>query len=174
MPAEPQSTAMPQPLPPAPVATSDIHEHWYGWQTLAVDGAAFVIAGVGVVASDGGQGSGGAELALLAAGTYVLGGPVVHFAHENGFRGLASLGLRVATPVVFALVGYAAEDCSSGGEFCGFGGFIIGGSLGILGAIIIDAAVLAREEVPDQQPALSHLRLALDRDGAGVIAAGRF
>ena len=181
-PDEPQPTAVPEPQPPPPVTVPapvpiptpavHEHEHWYGWQTLAVDGAVLVLAVVGASVSDGDQG--GAALATLATSGYVLGGPIVHFAHERVLVGFASMGLRVFTPFVFALVGYGVEDCSSGSELCGLGGLLIGGSLGILTAIAVDAAVLAREDVPDQESALPHLRLALARDGAGIVASGSF
>lgn len=181
---EPQSAPAPEPepqpvgepphyVPPPPGPTGSVHEHWYGWQTLTVDGAALLLLVVGGLAADG-PGNAGEELAILAMGTYALGGPIVHFAHANGLQGLGSLGLRVVTPVVFGLVGYAVEDCSGGGEFCGLGGLVLGGALGIITAIVVDAAVLAREEVPDRESVLSHLHLALDREHAGVIASGSF
>ena len=36
---------------------------------------------------------------LLGLSTYVLGGPIVHFAHGNAGKGFASLGLRVGAPL---------------------------------------------------------------------------
>lgn len=174
--AESPPSAAPQPQPP-PAATfpSDgVHQEWYGWQTLTVDGAALLLATLGLAASAGDQGSGGDGTLTLATGLFLLGGPVVHFAHENVTQGFASLGLRVATPVLFALVGYGVQKSSCGGNLCGLGGLVYGGALGILVAIGVDAAVLAREDVPDRQSALPRLRLALDRDGAGVTASGSF
>jgi hypothetical protein len=160
-----------EPEPSLPIVS--VHESWYGWQTLAVDGAALLMAVGGVSVSDGGQGNGGQAFAGLATATYALGGPIVHFAHAHVSSGFASLALRVFTPILFAFVGYGLQDCA-GGQLCGLGGLVIGGGLGILTAITVDAAVLAREDVPDREVALLHLRLALVRGHGGLIAWGSF
>jgi hypothetical protein len=83
----------------------------------------------------------GQSAASLAVGTYVLGGPLIHFGHGEGARGLASLALRVALPYFgAALTGDHQEDAA------------FGAVIGAVSAMLIDAAVIAPEahvrEVP--------------------------
>jgi hypothetical protein len=141
------------------------HDHWYGWQTLLVDLAGLSL---GVVALGD---SGGQSLGFVAGGTYLLSGVIVHAAHEQGGRAVGSFFLRLAAPFVGALLGCAALD--TGGEFGCLGGMVLGAGLGVLGAIIIDAAI-AHEQVPDEDPASPRVSIAIDQRGAGLVASGMF
>ena len=110
--------------------------HWYGYQTLVSDIAATV--GAAVEPSVG----------LL---TYVLGAPIVHFAHGNFGRGFGSLGMRLGA-VLLVLKTAACDDeidpeTDSGGD-C-LEEMVESMLLGLVllpAPIAIDAAVLAREE----------------------------
>jgi hypothetical protein len=47
---------------------------------------------------------------------YVLGGPVVHVAHGNGWRALGSLGVRLAVPFLVGLAAwglFCLDSCSA-------------------------------------------------------------
>jgi hypothetical protein len=150
----------PAPQPPAPPAAPTTPERrdepqrrWYGWQIMFTDGAALVSL------SGSGRGSGWGYLALTL---YLAGGPVVHFAHENGVRGVASLGLRVVGPISGALMGAlvgstAPNNC--GGDYICFSPAVIGAGVGLvvgtLAASIVDIAALAYEKAPFERPAHS-------------------
>jgi hypothetical protein len=183
--AEPSDAArLPPPVPPsvgdAPLSPTDSKTPapeepsglWYGWQTLATDGGVLLL--MVVVGSTELSNGGGAAPWVVGLTAYALGGPIVHLAHGNPGRGALSLAMRLGMPLLFGYLGVQAEGCRSGSEFCGLGGALIGGSLGIITAITIDAAFVAREDAPDRASALPLLRLALDRRSAGVFAAGRF
>jgi hypothetical protein len=129
---------------------------WYGWQTLAVDGAALGTMGVAFAVKDQNAAAG---LAYMSLGTYALGPPAVNIAHGNGFGALRSLGVRVLAPPAGALVvgafggaaGFAVGlSCQcEGGPLIGFGfGWVfglLGGGLAGYGAAVISDAMLAYE-----------------------------
>lgn len=104
-------------------------KHWYGWQTLIADGASIVTVPLGGVGVAG----------------YFLAAPVVHAAHGRWGIAAADVGVRVALPLTGCYVGAALSD--DRGEFAGLGECILGGALGITGAIALDAALFAREDV---------------------------
>jgi hypothetical protein len=97
---------------------------------------------------------------------YGLGAPIVHFAHGRIGAGFGDLGIRVGMPVILgffgAMVGagtYQQTSCNTAADsFCDLGnalgqvaaaaeGAMVGGLIGIGGAVAIDAAVIAREPV---------------------------
>jgi len=117
--------------------------HWYGWQNLIVDGG--VIVG-GLVLTGATNEAGGV---VLVTG-YFFGGPIVHWSHGQVGRGFASLGIRVAAPLLFAGLGYAVFQRDGSGDLRGLAGAILGFGLGVLSAIVIDAAALAYEKVDDE------------------------
>jgi hypothetical protein len=108
---------------------------WYGWQTLVVDGAGIL---VGVL----GASNGSPEVTVLSSLNYSFGAPIVHAAHGEGIRALASIGVRTALPGAFGLLGYALSDNNSSQDSAIFGGVV----LGAIAAIAIDAGALAYEE----------------------------
>jgi hypothetical protein len=119
---------------------------WYGWQTLITDGASLSM----LIGAGSAKDSAGTWVALSGL-TYALGGPTVHWAHGNGGKGAASLGLRLGLPVGLGLLGYATGAALSGGK--GYGGAIFGALgfvLGFPAAMAIDSAALAREDVVDE------------------------
>lgn len=149
----------PEPNEPTPA----VHHHWYGWQNLLVDVAALAVAIVSVNAD---------ASALASVGIYLLGGPIVHCAHGQRGRGFGSLGLRFAMPIVGLLgCGVFADGDDSA---CSLEGIILGGAVGMLGAIIIDAAVLAHEDVPNEVSAAPRVSIAIDQRSAGLVASGNF
>lgn len=134
-----------------------LHTHWYGWQTLATDGAAVAVLAAAIAAS-GGVGKTRAPAWGFSFATFALGGPMVHLAHGRGDVMAASLGIRFGLATAGYLAGtYTLNDCSSASNsdegFCYVRGGLIGMSIGAAGAMIIDAAFLAREDVPRERTA---------------------
>ncbi|MEP7051485.1 MAG: hypothetical protein ABJB12_14085 [Pseudomonadota bacterium] len=133
-------------------AASATPDRWYGYQTLALDGAAlgFFVAGL----STAGDPEAGPLLGLSAA-TYLLGAPAVHAAHSNW----TGLGLSVASRVVFPVsggaLGAARDQCDAHNDrdLCGVAGPALGTLLGISAAIALDAAVFAYEPRAEAEPA---------------------
>lgn len=171
-----------QPTPVAPPVDEAIHplqpeerpRRWYGWQTLATDGSALLLIGASISTGSGNSDSAAATFGFGALGAYALGGPIVHFAHANVGRGLASLGMRVGAPVLLGYAGVLLENCGNGGgEFCGLGGAVLGFSAGVISAVVIDSAVLAFDEGSGESEA-SGPRFQLGFSPRGVVAAGTF
>ncbi len=117
-------------------------DEWYGYQTLAVDCAAATL----LVAGIAGPRPVRKVFLPLSLVTYLVASPVVHTAHQRGDVGVGALGLRIVAPVALGvvglLVGASGRDSSWGAPLVG--GFI-GVTLGVITAVVIDAAALARE-----------------------------
>ncbi|HEY1691079.1 MAG TPA: hypothetical protein VGG39_02900 [Polyangiaceae bacterium] len=124
--------------PPPPIS------RWYGGQTLLVDAVA---VGAALVA-----------LEPVAIPLYLLGAPTVHVVHGHPGRAIGSLLLRAALPVGFAAAFMAAWPSGDSADPKGTGvadngppealvGAFMGAALGVVSAIAIDAAVLAREPI---------------------------
>jgi hypothetical protein len=114
---------------------SQLHEVWYGWQTLTSDAGS-----VGVLLLGATFGGDLAPFALAAVGVYGVGAPAVHFAHGAVGKGLVSLTVRALLPLGGFGLGYllgagsASDRRTEGG--------VIGAVAGGAGATIFDAAVL--------------------------------
>ena len=80
--------------------------------------------------------------------------------------------MRVGTPLVFAGIGIGLENCGNDDVFCGLGGLIIGGVVGIATAVALDSAVLARDTV-EVKPSFSPVASA-NKEGGWVGVAGTF
>jgi hypothetical protein len=130
--------------------TGERRRHWYGWQTLIADGSA-----VGLLltaAAIEGQGSSDTDILVTAALLgYEFAPGIIHFAHRNTGRGFASFGLRLGMPLAGFIVGAAtASGCDE--YLCEASGAAIGLLFGVAGAIAIDAAVLAYDDVRPRRP----------------------
>ncbi len=137
-----------------------------------------------------------ATFGYASLGVYALGSPNVHAFHHDGLgTSLGSFGLRVALPVALGLLTYAASQpgvnaCEAlPGEQqpelgCGLGqalGTVFMGGVGMLAAVIIDDAFLARETVKPEATHVSLAPLLLPRGsslapqgGTGLALAARF
>jgi hypothetical protein len=113
------------------------HEVWAGWETATVDASAVAALLVGAEFHDV------RSALVLSSFVYALGAPVVHFAHGETNKGLASLALRFVLPAVGfgvgALVGHSAIAWSSGRLTIDEG---VGLAAGAAGASAVDAEVL--------------------------------
>jgi hypothetical protein len=122
---------------------------WYGWQTLVTD-AGWVVGLPAAFATR--EGNPNDTLLGLSILDYFLGAPIVHWAHGSVGKGFGSLGMRAA-PLVLGIL--AATRASGGGsEYSNdlkLGATII--LIGVPAAVIIDAGVLAYEDVKPGQSA---------------------
>jgi hypothetical protein len=159
---------------PASDAAPRTRERWYGWQTLAIDGASLLLLIASSAASDS-KGDASEIMAGGAVGGYLLGSPITHFLHDSPARGIGSLALRAGLPIAFGYVGTTIEKCPPEADLCGLAGAILGGMLGIATAIAIDAAALGYEDVPiEPRTGLQNISVALGRERALLVAAGTF
>jgi len=129
---------------------------WYGYQTLAVDAAAAASILL-ATKTDGGEVDAG-WLFLPGIAAYLLGAPIVHWAH-GGHATLPSFGLRLLPPAIVAaggLVCYASASAASTAEYVSplaLLGVVVGCGTMLAGfaafpaVVIVDAVVLARERV---------------------------
>ncbi|MEO7036606.1 MAG: hypothetical protein ABI548_21845 [Polyangiaceae bacterium] len=145
------SVAQDQPsTPPAPRLSASREDmttrpalNWYGWQTLAFDGAAGGLFLAAAADHD--------STALYGASgiIYALGAPLVHVGHSQWEMGLASFGVRAVTPLLGAAVGSHYDHCQSasvtGGRSgaCSIKWEVTGIAVGGLLAVALDALVLA-------------------------------
>ena len=160
-----QAATSPMPIcAPAPNAVDvPMVDAWYGWQTLAFDGAALAM-GLTLVAANPADGTVAGTLGYGAGATFLLGAPAVHLAHEHPWKALASVGLRAGLPVVTALMGgfFASSSGrhdsrpSVDGAVQEFGyvwaGVVLGSLVGAVGASALDATFIAHERVPAVPP----------------------
>lgn len=178
-PAPPQAYPFPSsiyapPTPPplataTPPAAPPTVRRWYGWQTLIADGASLAFALAGSQENSNRSSDNSEVLLGLGAAGFALGAPIIHWSHGHVGKGFLSLGLRVGTPLV------AYKLLSDGLEHEGEGRFALGLLL-LLGwipaSISIDAAVIARENVP-AKVTLTPL-LAPTRGGGTLGLGGTF
>lgn len=160
-----------------------VHEQrWYGWQILVVDGAADALAIATVATHRGGTYPTTLAGYSLAAGGYLFGGPIVHAVHGHGWRTLGSLGLRVGAPLGGALlgllggaVGTRPSGVDEGGLATIFLG-VVGLSVGVIAAQVLDPVLLGSEDVPQPQPAPVTLRVVpqVDAHSVGLGVVGGF
>ncbi|MFO0644249.1 MAG: hypothetical protein U0183_33825 [Polyangiaceae bacterium] len=124
-------------------------DDWYGYQTLAADGAATGLLFGAIVTHKNVS----KTLFALSAATYLVASPVIHGANEEPGRALGALGLRVAAPLSFGFLGLVigAVSDTHGNWGTPLAGAVIGFGLGIVTAMAIDAAALARHESPTAQ-----------------------
>jgi hypothetical protein len=102
-------------------------------------------------------------------------GPIVHAANARLGRTDESLGLRVALPLASGLIGMLASPdpwgCSEGDRCIVHSGLsrgaLIGGMLGMAGAVVFDASILAHGDPgsASDAPQLQGLGPWMDRGG---------
>jgi hypothetical protein len=121
-------------------------EHWYGTETLLTDAGALALFLSGVAVNDRGTSR---SIVVGSGVAYLLGGPVVHLLHGRELTSLASLGLRVGLPATGGLVGRGLAGLGpydDGDEVVL--GTVFGALGGLLGAVILDPALLAWQPAP--------------------------
>ncbi len=164
------------PRRPAPSPDRQVVQtHWYGWQIMVSDGVAL---GLGLSANAKPE-----VLVPASLSTYAFGGAIVHAMHGNVGPAFGSVALRVVTPVVGVLGGAFVECIATPAKSplapCEPGtGAAIGGVLGGVTAIVLDAAVLGRERetTTKREPARGFLSpgVAPTRGGVAGTVTGTF
>lgn len=167
--------------PPAERTAPEATSTWYGYQTLATDGAALSM-GLGSVAS--GASRSATVFGAAGLGTYALGGPIVHFAHGEVSRGFVDLGIRAAAPLVLGvgggIIGGRTAPSSNDADKSLANGYVgvtqgatIGALVGAITASAIDAIFLAHDERPAQaRPAPAAARMSPDVNVAREAQGG--
>jgi hypothetical protein len=115
--------------------------HWYGWQTLPLDGVA---TGLFLAAAADQHDT---PLFGVSGVVYFAGAPVVHLAHRRPELALASLGLRLVTPLIGGALGNHYDDCNSATVDrdlkCSTKWAVTGIAIGGLTAALLDDALFA-------------------------------
>jgi hypothetical protein len=114
----------------------------------------------------------GGFLVVSSVGGYFLGAPIVHASKGNWGRAAGSLALRTGAPILLGGIGAGLENCSDEDFTCGLAGALVGGALGIVAAIVLDAAVLARDTIEVQPKFLP--TAGIHRNGAWLGLSGTF
>ncbi|WP_437534483.1 hypothetical protein WME79_10015 [Sorangium sp. So ce726] len=101
------------------------------------------------------------ELLVVSLSGMVVGGPIIHGGHGNSGKALASLGINIGGTLVGGLIGAEAAGKADEGDWVdpSVAGAILGGSLGLLAANIVDIAVLPYEESELESDRSARLRL---------------
>lgn len=131
-------------------------QHWYGYQTLILDGAASILLPIGIVlgvheAQGDNIPAGGLALGTLGTMTYLFGGPIVHWAHGHVGIGFLSLGLRILAPIAGLGLGAVGSEIANGSKTQI--GIPIGAAVGALAAMGLDGAVFGWEKPSTKEPA---------------------
>jgi hypothetical protein len=167
--AEPERV---QSAPPAASWEAPSKRRWYGWQTLLVDVPSFALWIGGAASSPQSP-----ALAVVGFTGFILDGPIVHAAHGHWGKAGASIAFRAGTVL---LAGVGAVGCindpvsSESGCRSGYATLLVVGSLGVLAAVAVDAAVIAREDVkPDEGDHVGVRVLIAEKGrGGGLVLGG--
>ena len=143
---------------------------WYGTQTLALDGLANVMIAVGAATSSMSNAAVPGAMLGLGIPTYVLGAPIVHWAHGNVGKGFGSLGMRLLSSIVGAGVGAAGATALKGAGLVAVGVLVVGI---VEVPVIVDATMLAYDDVPSKQGWIAPT-IAPTKSGATVGLVGSF
>ena len=119
-------------------------------------------------------------LYILAAPTYVLGGPLVHASHRHLGKGAISLLLRVGVPFIAGTVSAQSKHCSFDRPNECARGLHPATLLSAIGVSVFDIVFLARDpKEPAGKPVHAQTfsvspSVAVDRHGAQGLLVGRF
>ncbi len=165
-PSGPAPSGAVDPGAPETAAAPATGTRWYGWQPLAGDAAAVVLAGAaigtGACCSPVHNTAVPGVFAWTALADYALAGPLLHVAHGRYAIAAADFFIRLGAPLIVAAIGYGMElaltPAPSGGDDeswfpRGTTGGVVGLLAGIAGAVVTDAAALSREPLTAAPPA---------------------
>jgi len=149
---------------------------WYGYQPIIADSATLALS-IGLAKA------GAFDFVTLVP--YALAGPIIHVVHGNYATAGIDVGVRVGMPIgaglvgagLGALFGAAGSSSGQGEEDAAIGaavGAIVGFGAGIVGACVIDAAVLSYEPIKPPAAAKWVPTVVPIRGGAGLGLGGVF
>ena len=160
---------------------ADAAAEWYEWQTLASDAVAialFTSAGLLSNAADHGAHDRTAATTTfyIGLGSYALGGPIVHLAHNRPAVMVRSLAMRVLLPLGGGIAALPAarlwcgSDDGEDGLACLAGAFVVGSGLGLIAATVLDAALFARVPRADGPGAAERTSFVIFPSNGGAAA----
>ena len=118
-------------------------EEDYGGQIAVIDAISLGVGFAGIAVRS-------VPLMVLGGTGYQFGGPMIHLGHGRGYRAMGSFGLRQLLPVGGFLLGAALAPPCGKDEPCtvrnAVAGGLIGMGAGAIGAAIVDALWLGRED----------------------------
>jgi hypothetical protein len=162
--------------PAPPTITRDIS---YAHQTLISDGIAAVMITAGFLKRDP---DGGLALFLVGLDVYGLGAPIVHLGNGQIGNGFKSLGVRLALPMLGAMLGgqvgpkdqlRCADGSGCSSDRQSSVGLAIGLGAGALAAVVIDAHYFAHKQVVELAPQFAPT-VSYNRTGLSVGFSGSF
>ncbi|QDG54758.1 hypothetical protein FIV42_29630 [Persicimonas caeni] len=136
-------------------ADDSMQDEWYGWQIMPVDAASVGLMVCGMAELE--------QTAMFSGfAGYALGGPIVHLAHEQWWKSVGSLGLRLGVPTTSVLIA-SAFSSSSGNSQAAFadamGKGILALGLGAVAAMALDYIFLARKPMPSSNSSASQVQM---------------
>ncbi|HEX8109307.1 MAG TPA: hypothetical protein VF516_16355 [Kofleriaceae bacterium] len=138
---------------------AELERESYGWQIAIADVAGTLL----LFRNDHSS----ASVGLMV---YALGGPIIHGAHEQGGRAVASLTLRLGLPLASAWVWgrcpSSADECENDGAVA------VGLVLGFVTAMVIDATALShpvKVKKPARMTWAPHVAATRQQVGLGVL-----
>ncbi|WP_394842999.1 hypothetical protein LZC95_38805 [Pendulispora brunnea] len=142
---------------------------WYGYQTFLSDAASTALI-IGAAHSEN------VVLATLGAGTYLVGGPLIHVLNGHPQAVGPSVAVRLGIPAVGGLIGAGIGAATSGGGDWSGLAIIVCGLVGVAGgasiASIIDATTFAKQTKP--RFSSFSMGVAPTQGGFTIGAAGTF
>ncbi|WP_437527028.1 hypothetical protein WME79_42065 [Sorangium sp. So ce726] len=117
---------------------------WYGLPHLLALGGAVTLGPIAIATENEVLG----VLGWTAAGAFVFGGPITHWANGHLGMGFASLGLTAGCTIGGGMAGLLIGTASNSGGRDDIAGLLAGGILGLVTANVIDIALLEHEEPP--------------------------
>lgn len=154
-----------------PAGDERVERRWYGWLSLST-----ATPGALVVAAAAERSS--SELFLLGATGMALGPPIVHAAYGNWGKAVGALAMNVGLGTAGMFIGYGVmEDRERGLNV----GAPIGLTVGVLTAVVFDAAFVAWDEptparaaprrAPPRAAVLPAMQVAPGQASLGLLGA---
>jgi hypothetical protein len=165
---------------------------WYGWEQLAADGGAALLALGALAVSNSASGDASAFLATASAGGYLVASPVIHGMHRHPAKALLAVAIRLALPALTGAIGYgigsaakqsadsASQDSATvnrGAQYDPALYAVFAAPVGMVIASILDDAFLARDEKAPAQAGVAPTvepRIGIVAGGATAGVGGTF
>lgn len=123
---------------------------FYGWQILVTGEVGALLATAAVVLPDQPLGSAPATAGFVVGmPLFAIGGPAVHWAHDDFTKGLISFGANVVLPLTGGFAGRALRCNETNAlDDCASRGFLTGVAISAVVVPIIDALALGWQDLP--------------------------
>lgn len=122
---------------------------FYGWEILLTGEVGGLLSAASILLPERPLSSAPATVGFLVGmPTFALGGPIVHWKHNDFPKGLISFGGNAVSAVGAGFAGQAIRCGHSDENDCAVRGFFTGLAIAVMIAPLVDAAVLGWENVP--------------------------